>query len=342
METTILTVSYTEHGKKLANQIASMVENNGYTAIRLHRPQGIMWMESYWKKVDQIVFVGAAGIAVRIAAPCLHDKMTDPGLIVVDEKGKFFIPILSGHVGGANAFAVWLSQILQGTPVLTTATDVRGCFAVDTFAKCQGLIIADRTKIKMISSAILRGETIGLHCTYPIVGKIPEELHLYKDKELSVPYKYNLVITERPKEYDTRPNTLCICQRNLVLGIGCKKGTSFESLKHFVQAVLKQLQAESYQVLKVVSIDLKENEKGLIELADDLGVMFTTYSKEILQRVEEVSEESEFVKEVTGIGNVCERAALYECRDGRLLFPKYAKDGMTIAVAAKNRGINFE
>ena len=99
------------------------------------------WTEKQFSESDGLVFIGATGIAVRAIAPCLKDKFQDPAVVVMDEKAKFVIPLLSGHVGGANELAVQIGEVTGAVPVLTTATDVNRKFAVDVFARNQNLLI---------------------------------------------------------------------------------------------------------------------------------------------------------------------------------------------------------
>ena len=108
---------------------------------------------------DLIVFVGAAGIAVRAAAPYLAGKAYDPAVVVIDEQGRFVIPLLSGHLGGANELAGRLAEGLGATAVITTATDGRAVFAVDSWAKSHECVVFDPENIKYISGALLRGDT---------------------------------------------------------------------------------------------------------------------------------------------------------------------------------------
>ena len=115
---------------------------------------------------DVLIFVGACGIAVRAIAPHIHDKQTDPAVVSLDELGRFVIPLLSGHIGGANALAVRLAAALGATAVVTTATDVNGRFSVDTWAASQGLFIDDMRAAKAVSAAILEGPV-------PLVSDFP-------------------------------------------------------------------------------------------------------------------------------------------------------------------------
>ena len=105
-----------------------------------------------------LIFVGSVGIAVREIAPHVRSKATDPAVISLDELGKFVIPILSGHIGGANALAARLADALGATPVITTATDINHRFSVDTWATCHGCAISSLAAAKQVSAAVLEGD----------------------------------------------------------------------------------------------------------------------------------------------------------------------------------------
>ena len=108
-----------------------------------------------FSSMDALIFVGACGIAVREIAPYVKSKKTDPAVLCIDEAGRFVIPLLSGHIGGANALAVELAEKLGATAVVTTATDVRGKFSVDAWAARHGCVISDMGLAKAVSAAIL-------------------------------------------------------------------------------------------------------------------------------------------------------------------------------------------
>ena len=127
---------------------------------------------------DLIVFVGATGIAVRAAAPYLMGKAYDPAVIVIDEQGKFVIPLLSGHLGGANPIACRLAAMTGAEAVLTTATDVHRKLAPDVFAQRNGLKIMDFTAAKLVAAALVRGETITIYTDAAVEGAVPDEVRL--------------------------------------------------------------------------------------------------------------------------------------------------------------------
>ena len=127
-------ISFTDRGFKLAEAIsAAMPSHDTEIVTRGISPSAVC--EEAFRYREALVFIGAMGIAVRSAAPYIKDKLTDPPLIVIDEAGRYVIPVLSGHVGGANSFALEIADAIGAEPVLTTATDVSGTFSVDLFAR---------------------------------------------------------------------------------------------------------------------------------------------------------------------------------------------------------------
>ena len=131
------------------------------------------WTGKMFAEKRAMIFVSATGIAVRAIAPWIRDKMTDPPVVTVDEGAQFVIPLLSGHVGGANELARHIADWLEAVPVITTATDVNGKFAVDLFASAYHMTIIDRKEAKNISAAVLEGKQIGVFSDLPI-KKLPD------------------------------------------------------------------------------------------------------------------------------------------------------------------------
>ncbi|MBM6685952.1 cobalamin biosynthesis protein CbiG, partial [Faecalicatena contorta] len=197
MENRTLLVSYTDRGKAKMGEIRSLLESEGRTVLALERPRGGAFLQEHWQQVREIVFIGAAGIAVRLIAPYIRDKFTDPAVLVLDEGGRFVIPLLSGHVGGANDLARFLARATGAEAVITTATDVNGRFAVDVFAKKCGLVLTDRTKAKDISARILKGEKVGFYSEFPVLGRVPEELTLVDSRQKLGRFPAAIAVEER-------------------------------------------------------------------------------------------------------------------------------------------------
>ncbi|WP_434309111.1 cobalt-precorrin 5A hydrolase [Hominifimenecus sp. rT4P-3] len=286
------------------------------------------WCEARWKEGGGLIFIGACGIAVRTIAPFIRTKTEDPAVIAADEKGNFVISLLSGHLGGGNALARQAADVLGGQAVITTATDVQGKFAVDVWAKENGLILPSMAYAKEISAAVLAGETIGFSCPYPLEGVVPEEL--------SGGTAARLQITVGVQKAD-QPVFL---SRSLVIGLGCRKGKRKEEIAEAVEQALREVQLAKEAVRGAATIDLKKEEEGLIAYCREQGWPLTFYTAEELSAVKGDFTPSPFVKKITGVDNVCERAAVLASK-GRILVKKQAANGVTLAIAEENRRIHF-
>ena len=121
----------------------------------------MQWARGAFADADALLFIGACGIAVRAIAPLCRDKAADPAVLVMDEMGRHIIPILSGHIGGANDLALLLAERTGAEPVLTTATDVRGVPAIDSWAMKNDCAIENKAAIQAVSAAALAGKSVG-------------------------------------------------------------------------------------------------------------------------------------------------------------------------------------
>lgn len=296
------------------------------------------WIGTRWGKED-FVFIGAIGIAVRMIAPWVKDKYSDSAVLVMDEKAEYCIPILSGHVGGGVSLAHLIAECMGAEPVITTATDVQKKFAVDVFAKKNALQITDRKIAKKISAAVLEGEQIGLYSEFPCEGTVPEEVIVCKSETELDKFEYGIVVSSKKKK--TTLNRLYLPPNLYVIGIGCRKNIPFQKLENGLQSILTQLQIQWDEIFALASIDLKKEEAALKELSQVYHIPFLTYSAEELSSIETVSSSSEFVASVTGVDNVCERAAKYCCPDGEVILNKVKLDQMTIAVVKRKIKILF-
>lgn len=301
------------------------------------------------------VFIGAAGIAVRYIAPWVKDKYTDSPVLVIDEKGQYVIPLLSGHVGGAAALADEVADMIGAVPVHTTATDVQGKFAVDVFARKNGLIITDREAVKKISAGLLNGEKAALYIedsSVSITGTPPEEIILCESLEETEQYSYQIMIagsSEQPvqdrKNEVQKPEregcSLLLVPRNIVAGIGCRKGIEEAALEKGFLEILAANGLDIRQVKSIASIDLKKDEPALLYLCGKYHIPFKTYMAEELSSISGVTAASDFVKKITGVDNVCERAARLSCVSGSLIQGKCIREEMTAALVKCPLEITF-
>lgn len=283
---------------------------------------------------DLLIFVGASGIAVRAVAPYLAGKAFDPAVLVTDEGGRFVIPLLSGHLGGANAYARQIAEGLGAQAVITTATDGRGVFAVDDWAREQGLAVVETGRIRAISGALLRGERVGFRSECPVDGRIPAGLALREARPAGV-----LV------GYDTAAEpfgcTLHLVPRAVHLGIGCRRGAGADAIEAAAQAALEQAGLPWEAVCRVATIDRKADEPGLAAFCAAHGLTLAVFPAAELEAAPGDFTPSAFVRETVGVDNVCERAAVCSARGGRLLQRKLAGNGVTAALAAEERRLCF-
>ena len=170
-------IAFTARGNALAERLAAELTGAGCPAACTREGLRVEeWAARAFGRSEALVFVGAAGIAVRAIAPCLRHKSTDPAVVVVDEAGRYAVPILSGHLGGANDLARRIAALTGAEAVLTTATDVNGVFAADQWARRQGLLVPWPERILGVSSRLLAGETVSFWSRWPVAGPCRTEL----------------------------------------------------------------------------------------------------------------------------------------------------------------------
>ncbi len=350
-------ISFTRKGEDVCEKIINALKSagmdgSGYTGRKtgianpvLQTVSGSLsdWTRTQFSCCDGLIFIGAAGIAVRLIAPYLKDKFRDPAVVVVDETGKFSISLLSGHVGGANRMAEWTAKVLGAVPVVTTASDVRGRTGIDVWAEDHDFAITDRKLAKEIAAALLDGEKIGFFSDYPITP--PDETGY----AVSMMHRLNIWVTccirgvpdiqtlqQKPEPNGQTSSFLRLIPKVLVLGIGCRRDMQMEHIETAIRKIFEEYDLDIQAVFSMASIDLKKEETGLLQTAAGLGIPFITYSSEELAAVQGDFTESGFVRQVTGVGNVCERAALCSAgTGGRLIVKKQVYHGVTVAVAEK-------
>ena len=237
-----------------------------------------------------------------------------------------------------------MAQKLQADPVITTASDVNEYLAVDVWAKQQGWQIADLTLAKHAAAAIVAGEKLPFYAEDMQIQNLPKELNLFSSKEA-----FQKMISKRAGEpiagivvsvYDHwQKNVLRLVPKRVILGIGCRKEKDPAEVETQVRQVLENYHVAVESIAKLVSIDLKAEEAGILRLAERWGIPFETFSTEELQLVPGTFAESEFVKKTTGVGNVCERAAVAALPEEAQRQPcwichKQAENGVTVAMVA--------
>lgn len=339
----ISVVSFTDQGGRLACRLKDIFGTDVTVSNRHSREEKenlYVWTGKQFQEKNAVVFIGATGIAVRAIAPFVKDKFTDSPVLVMDERGQYVIPLLSGHLGGANELAEEIAVKTGALPVITTATDINRKFSVDLFAKKQYLTILNREGIAVVSAKILDGKkaTIAVENGTSDLLEISKELEIPKELEV-VPFikgaQTDIVISNK-KEKNPEA-VLQLKPKEYILGIGCRKGKRFEDIRDFIKKQLEALQITEQDIRAIASIDVKKEEEGIVKWKNYFRVPFWTFTSKELMRTEGDFHGSVFVEKQVGVDNVCERAALAACGgEGKLVLEKQAENGMTLAVARKS------
>lgn len=290
------------------------------------------WTTQAWLCADALLFVSACGIATRAIAPLVCDKFEDPAVVCVDESASFAVSLLSGHVGGANELARRVARACGAQAVVTTATDVNGVFAVDAWAKEQGLVLLDRAEAKRVSVELLEGRPVGFASDVPFDGELPSGIVI---GNCAVGFSVSYNAQKRPFAH-----TLRLIPRTVVVGVGCKRGTSAERILQLVDSCLEEARVAPETVCALASIDVKADEPGLVQAARERGWDARFFSAEQLAAVPGTFSSSAFVQQTVGVDNVCERAA---CAGGeQLLLGRRSSDGVTAALAVRDLRLWFD
>ena len=348
----ISVISFTKTGQQLAERIRESMDGEDVVTLytKCSRTDAIpvqsslaAWTGEQMAAHHALMFIGACGIAVRAIAPRITDKLHDSPVLVMDEQGQYVIPLLSGHVGGANELAARLAEKLGAIPGITTATDLHGSFAVDLFAKRNDLWICNREGIARVSAKVLAGEEITMSVQTGHLAAdeaIPSGIRLcaYPPTE-----KVDVLIADGTEEIFPKEAVKLLLQpKKYILGVGCKKGTDSGKLETFLRKILEEQGIVIEQITALASIDVKKEERCLLEFSEEYRIPFWTYAARELQAVPGEFHGSEFVKAQVGVDNVCERAAMLAAgAGGQILLGKQAQDGMTVAIAEKEWKVNF-
>lgn len=262
---------------------------------------------------DGHIFIMATGIVVRKIKDLLKGKEIDPAVVVLDEGGNFVISLVSGHLGGANELSERLAKKLGRLAIITTSSDITGKIAVDSISQKLNAELESLEKAKNITSLIVDGKEVILKLPNNIVKENGEGIIYVSNKE--------------------RVETIQLYPKNLIVGIGARRGIEFENLNIFLKEIFKEQNLSLKSIKKFATVDIKENEKGIIELANYYKKELQIITRGEIEKIEDMFEGSDFVKKSIGIKVVSEPVAfLSSNKRGKFLVQKRKKNGMTISI----------
>lgn len=323
----------TSQGLILAQRIATMHATDIFVPTRLATED----IHGFSRIADQVrtnfhayhahVFVAATGIVVRGIAPLLENKTADPAVLVCDQNGQHVISLLSGHLGGANALTRRLAEFLGAQAVITTATDTAGTPAIDTLAQDAGCVIANPERIKDVNALLAEGKAISV-CDMENHLRLDAQSSSEHFRRTDDPDEAHVVVSWKT-DVD---KALLLHPACLVVGIGCRRGVAAEEIIAAVQDTFSANHLARASMKSLASVDLKENETGLLTAADYFGLPITFVERTTLAATA-VPHPSETVREKIGVESVCEAAALHLARNTSLIVPKSIHGRVTVAVA---------
>ncbi|MCX7715582.1 MAG: cobalt-precorrin 5A hydrolase [Clostridia bacterium] len=285
---------------------------------------------------EALVFIMAAGIAVRMIAPLLQSKQHDPAVVVLDQSGRFCISLLSGHIGGANTLSVKIADILGATPVITTATDVKHVCSFDLFAKSQNAYIENIEELKYISSYILEGNSVDFVSGLNVKADFGINVNIVKNFR-----ENHSVIFDIYPSIMSDKHILYIRPKCLFVGIGCKRGTAFEYLEKCFLHFLNQNNVSIYCIKGVSTIALKKDEPCINELCGKYNIPMTVVEIDEINLYADKFEVSDYVKKVTGAVSVAEGSCYIASGKGTILCKKTKYDGVTLALSMEENVYEF-
>ncbi|WP_181502821.1 cobalt-precorrin 5A hydrolase [Paranoxybacillus vitaminiphilus] len=349
-------VAITKHGVEIARKLGVRLPSSDVyymnkfakgdeeeKGIQLFEGSVRLLLPSLFSSYRGLILIISLGAVVRMIAPLLKDKKTDPAVVVIDDKAEHVISVLSGHLGGANELTREVAAILQARPVITTASDVQKTIPVDLFGRRFGWVWESEENLTPVSAAVVNEEKVAIvqesgekdwwHYDTPL----PSNIQVYssidealKDKPAAALIVTHRILSDREKEI--LKNGVLYRPKVIVLGIGCNRGTSASEIEAVIQETLHELSFSIKSVKALCTIDLKKDEQGLIEVANKYGWEFVYYSPEELNSVE-LELPSETVFRYTGAYGVSEPAAKLYSGAKQLEVVKKKSGNVTISVA---------
>jgi precorrin-4 C11-methyltransferase len=352
-------VSLTKQGTALAAKLEPNLSQNSAKPIEVFAPvrfaeasmqaykgKPLELVRELFSSRTNLILIMPLAVAIRAVGALAQDKHSDPGIVVLDEAGRFAISMLGGHVGGANRLATQVAALTGGQAVITTASDIQNLPALDLLGQEWGWQIANPAHLTAASAASVNGELVGV---WQETGQVElwsrwEAANLQHSPApeplTATEFKAALVITYRqPAVFQAALQEKAVFYHppSLVLGVGCRRGVSSAKIEQTIQAVLAEYGLAFAAIESLASVDLKRDEEGLLEFADKYKFPLKFYSAEALNQVEATKLLSiSAAQRLLGVQGVAEPAALLASGATSLLVAKVSDQDVTVAVAVRN------
>jgi cobalt-precorrin 5A hydrolase/precorrin-3B C17-methyltransferase len=312
-------VAATANGRRNATHL-----ERAWPDARIYEEKPKEALQRAWEECDGIVIFLAVGAAIRLLAPLLEDKRRDPGVVCVDDAGKFAVALVGGHGGGANALAERAADALGSVPVVTTASDAVGVAALDSLGAELGFKVEEGSDLAAVGAALVSGERVHLvsDARWPI-GPLPENVARKEER----PESPLILISDRTADVP-RP-AVVYRPPSLVVGVGCSREAGAAEILELLGRSLKEADVSMKSVVTVSSIEAKSDEAGLREAAGQLGVPLQFYAAAELAAME-VPNPSAAVEGAVGTPSVAEASVL--ASGAALIVEKQKSENATVAV----------
>lgn len=314
--------SVTRGAGEVAIEIGKEIDADIFTLSKFGLEEGIKienFTESLnenWHKYDGHIFIMATGIVVRKIASLIKSKDIDPAVCIIDENRSFVISLLSGHLGGANELANMLGEKFSLLPIITTSSDITGKIAIDTLSQKLNLEMESLKKAKEITSLIVDSKQVDI--------MLPKNVKIGESGSAS-----GVTIISNRENI----NIMRLYPKNLVVGIGCRRGSKFETILEGLDLVFKKHNLSKKSIKAIATVDVKADEVGLIKAAKELGYDLIIIDREDIRPVQNLFKGSDFVEKQIGVRCVSEPVAyLASNRNGSFLEKKFIYNGITISV----------
>lgn len=316
-------LAITGGGKRLAADLAAKIPES----LLLPQEGGVAQiLAGHWRKVDGFVCIMATGIVVRAIAPLLQGKTSDPCVVVLDEKGRHAVSLLSGHLGGGNDLARRVAALSGGEAVITTASDTLALVALDLWAMAQNLVCESKEGLTQASAKLVNSGRLRIFSEVAIAS-LPQGLVEVAEPELA-----DIVVSPRLGDYG---GAVIFRPKNLVVGVGCNRRAPVEEIRQACEELFAEQGLSELSIRNLASIDVKQDEIALLAFANEQGWRLDFFSKEELNRVKGVAISEAALRNVGAIG-VAEPAALLSAQSNDLLVGKRKWRNVTMAVARAN------